>query len=166
MEYLIGDLITCFDNIDHEINEYKIALVPRVLALSDDVEVNHALLWFEDVYSIIFYRKYFLKRYGPSSHWDKDNDKKYIALGENFVDPAFKSLADLLDSAAYLHELIQRKSELVPEMGIIEESVQGLKHRLLWYLKNDNMTAIVFQITSFLICFVLSSYVLATIFMH
>jgi len=44
----VKSTIECFNNIRHEIDEYKVALVPRVLALSDDVEVNLALLRFED----------------------------------------------------------------------------------------------------------------------
>jgi len=126
MKQPVEDLIECFDNISHEIDEYKVALVPRVLALSDDVEVNLALLRFEDVYTILFYRRDFLKRYEPS--FGEDNSRKYIVLGENFVDPAFISLASLLDSAASLYELIQRKSVSVPERGLIEESVQILEN--------------------------------------
>lgn len=61
MKQPVKDLIECFDNISHEINEYKVALVPRVLELSDDVEVNLALLRFEDAYTIIFYREDLLK---------------------------------------------------------------------------------------------------------
>jgi hypothetical protein len=132
-----------------------------VLALSDDVKINLALLRFEEVYTIIFYREDFLNRYRPS--FGEDNRRKYISLGENFVDPAFVSLADLLDSTADLYELIQRKSGSIPEMGLIEDSLQGLKQRFPWY---DNVAAIAMQIAAFLICFVFSSYALAAIFMH
>ncbi|MHB8117516.1 MAG: hypothetical protein ACYDHX_02120 [Methanothrix sp.] len=127
MEQPVQDLIECFDNIRHEINEYKIALVPRVLALSDDVEVNLALLRFEDVYNILFYREDFLKRYN-SLRFREDNRRKYIGLGDNFVDPAFMSLADLLNSTADLYELIQRKSVTIPERSLIEEGVQTIEN--------------------------------------
>jgi hypothetical protein len=137
MKLPVEDLIECFDNIDHEINEYKVALVPRVLALSDDVEVNLALLGFEDVYNVIFYRKDFLNRYDPFGlNMDNYAKWKYIGLGKNFVDPAFMSLADLLAWAAYLYELIERKSVSMPEKDLTEESVQRLKYLVEIYKKN------------------------------
>jgi len=130
MEIHVKDLIECFDNISHEINEYKVAIVPRIISFSDDEEVNLALLRFEEVYAIIHYRTDFLNRYNPSFGFDKDNDKKYIALGPNFVDPAFLSLAHLLLSSADLYELIQRKMTKVPEIGLIEETIQESKYQL------------------------------------
>lgn len=130
MEMHIKALTECFDNISHEINEYKAAIVPRIISFSDDVEVNLALLRFEEAYAIIHYRKDFLNRYNPSFSFGKDNDKKYIALGPNFVDPAFISLAYLLRSSADLYELIQRKMTTVPEIGLIEETMQESKHQL------------------------------------
>ena len=127
MEQPVQDLIKCFDNIGHEIYEYKIALVPRVLALSDDVEVNLELLRFEDACTILFYREDFLKRY-DSFRIGEDNRQKYIGLGNNFVDPAFMSLADLLNSTADLYELIQRKSVTIPGKSLTEEGVQTLEN--------------------------------------
>jgi hypothetical protein len=134
MEIHVKALVECFENISHEINEYKVAIVPRIISFSDDEEVNLALLRFEEAYAIIHYRVDFLNRYNPSFGFGKDNYKKYIALGPNFVDPAFLSLAFLLRSSADLYELIQRKMTKAPEIGLIEETIQESKRQLKEFL--------------------------------
>jgi hypothetical protein len=95
--------------IDSEIEEYKFRLVPRVLDLSDDEEVNLALMFFE-------------KRYVNFAELCNSVERENITL---------KGLAELLIAIADLYEVVQRKMHNEPQRSLIEEIVRSIEH---WWL--------------------------------
>lgn len=111
------DILDILAIIVREIDEYQMALVPRIMDISDE-EVSFALLEFESYYVIFLNLTESLKQTEDSPVW-------WI-----FAQDALRKLANFLYKTAYLRELIQQKTKPEQKLSLMEKNLEKLK---LWW---------------------------------